>query len=114
MTSARVGGPSWSRLCWASRLNGSHVRRASRLVREKRASDPSVFAPYGSLNRSLGVFLVANTIRNGISQTRVGGMVRSNNALERTGVHRGRAVLAIDCVLGGAERAPCQAAQRDR
>ena len=26
-----------------------------------------------------------------------------NNALERTGGHRGRAVLAMDCVLGGAE-----------
>jgi len=37
-----------------------------------------------------------------------------NNTFERSGVHRGRAVLAIDCVLGGAEWAPCQAAQLDR
>jgi hypothetical protein len=34
-----------------------------------------------------------------------------NNAFERTSVHRDRAVLAMDCVLGGAERPPCQAAQ---
>lgn len=40
--------------------------------------------------------------------------MRSNNALERTVVHRGRAVLAIDCVLGGAKWALCQAAQLDR
>jgi hypothetical protein len=38
----------------------------------------------------------------------------SNNSLERTGDHCGRAVLAMDCVLGGAEWAPCQAAQLDR
>ncbi len=37
-----------------------------------------------------------------------------NNALERTGRHRGRAVLAINRGLGGAEWAPCQAAQLDR
>jgi len=37
-----------------------------------------------------------------------------NNTFERTGVHGGRAVLAMDCVLGGAEWAPCQAAQLDR
>jgi hypothetical protein len=40
--------------------------------------------------------------------------MQSNNALERTGVHRGRAVLAMDRVLGGAEWAQCQATQRDR
>ena len=40
--------------------------------------------------------------------------MRSNNALERTGGHRGRAVLAMNCVLGGAERAPCLAAQLGR
>jgi hypothetical protein len=37
-----------------------------------------------------------------------------NNAFERTGNDRGRAVLAIDRVLGGAEWAPCQAAQLGR
>jgi hypothetical protein len=34
--------------------------------------------------------------------------------LERTNEHRGRAVLAMDCVLAGAEWAPCQAAQLNR
>jgi hypothetical protein len=38
----------------------------------------------------------------------------SNNTLERTSEYRGRAVLAMDGVLGGAEWAPCQAAQLDR
>jgi hypothetical protein len=38
----------------------------------------------------------------------------ANNELERTNRRRGRAVLAMDCVLGGAEWAPCQAAQQDR
>ncbi len=38
----------------------------------------------------------------------------ANNSLERTGGQRGRAVLAMDCGLGGAECAPCQAAQLDR
>jgi hypothetical protein len=37
-----------------------------------------------------------------------------NNALERTNAQRGRAVLAMDRVLGGAELAPCIAAQLDR
>jgi hypothetical protein len=37
-----------------------------------------------------------------------------NNALERTNGQRCRAVLAMNCVLGGAEWAPCQAAQLDR
>jgi len=41
-------------------------------------------------------------------------MVTSNNTLERTSDQRGRAVLAINCVLGGAERAPCLAAQLSR
>ena len=40
--------------------------------------------------------------------------VLSNNACERPSGHRGRAVLAMDCVLGGAERAPCLAAQLGR
>jgi len=40
--------------------------------------------------------------------------MRSNNALERTGVDRGRAALAMDFVLAGAEWAPCQAAQLNR
>ena len=35
----------------------------------------------------------------------------SNNALERSCCHRGRAVLAVDCALAGAEWAPCLAAQ---
>lgn len=35
----------------------------------------------------------------------------ANNALEWTGGHRGRGVLALNCVFGGAERVPCQAAQ---
>ena len=37
-----------------------------------------------------------------------------NNTFERTGERRGRAVLAIDCVLGGPELALCLAAQLDR
>jgi hypothetical protein len=44
----------------------------------------------------------------------MGPKMTANNALERTGGHRGRAVLAIDCVLGGAEWASCQAAQLGR
>jgi hypothetical protein len=40
--------------------------------------------------------------------------VLSNNALERTGVHRSRAVRAMDCARGGAEWALCKAAQLDR
>ena len=38
----------------------------------------------------------------------------TNNALERASGHRGRAVLAMDRVLAGAEWAPCQAAQLNR
>jgi hypothetical protein len=38
----------------------------------------------------------------------------ANNTLERAYGHRGRAVLAIDCVLACAECAPCQAAQLNR
>ena len=38
----------------------------------------------------------------------------ANNALERSWKYRGRAVLAMDCVLAGAEWTPCQAAQQDR
>jgi hypothetical protein len=38
----------------------------------------------------------------------------ANNALERTGDHRGGAVLAMDCVLGGAEWALRPAAQLGR
>ena len=41
-------------------------------------------------------------------------MLRSNNALERACGHRGRAVLAMNCVLAGAEWAPCLAAQLSR
>jgi hypothetical protein len=37
-----------------------------------------------------------------------------NNTLERTGGHRGRAVLAMDGVLAGAEWPPCLAAQLGR
>ena len=37
-----------------------------------------------------------------------------NNALERTGKRHGRAVLAMNCVLGGAEWVPCLAAQLGR
>jgi hypothetical protein len=37
-----------------------------------------------------------------------------NNALERTGKHRGRAVFAMDCVLGGAGCAQRPAAQLGR
>jgi hypothetical protein len=40
--------------------------------------------------------------------------MRSNNTLERTGVHRGRPVLALNGVLAGTERAPWPAAQQDR
>jgi hypothetical protein len=38
----------------------------------------------------------------------------ANNALERSCDRRGRTVLAMDGVLAGAERAPCQAAQLNR
>ena len=38
----------------------------------------------------------------------------ANNALERASHQRGRAVLAMDCALAGAERAPCLAAQLNR
>jgi hypothetical protein len=38
----------------------------------------------------------------------------ANNAFERTVSRRGRTVLAMDCVLAGAERAPCLAAQLGR
>jgi len=38
----------------------------------------------------------------------------SNNALERACSSRGRAVLAMDCALGGTEWAPCLAAQLGR
>ena len=41
-------------------------------------------------------------------------MVTPNNSFERTGVYRDRAVFAMNCVLGGAERAPCRTAQRNR
>jgi hypothetical protein len=40
--------------------------------------------------------------------------VTPNNALERSRAHRGRAVLAMDCALAGAEWAPCLAAQLNR
>ena len=40
--------------------------------------------------------------------------MRSNNAFERSGDHRGRTVLALNCVLGGAEEASCLAAQLGR
>ena len=40
--------------------------------------------------------------------------MRSNNALERSCEQRGRAALAIDGVLAGAEWAPCLAAQLGR
>jgi hypothetical protein len=38
----------------------------------------------------------------------------SNNTLERTVVHRGRAVLAMNCVLGGAQMRSWPAAQLGR
>ena len=44
----------------------------------------------------------------------VGSVMRSNNAFERPGGYRGRAVLAMNCVLGGAEWALCPAAQLGR
>ena len=40
--------------------------------------------------------------------------VQPNNTLERSCGHRGRAVLAMDCGLAGAEWAPCLAAQLSR
>ncbi len=45
---------------------------------------------------------------------RAKGEVQSNNALQRTGKHRGRPVLAMDCALAGAEWAPCLAAELGR
>jgi hypothetical protein len=42
------------------------------------------------------------------------GKALPNNTLERTVIYRGRAVLAMDCVLGGAEWASCQTAQLGR
>ena len=41
-------------------------------------------------------------------------MEMPNNALERTGEHRGRLVLAMDGVLAGAEWALCLAAELGR
>jgi hypothetical protein len=41
-------------------------------------------------------------------------MKLANKSLERSCGHRGRAVLAMDRVLGGAEWAPCLAAQLNR
>jgi hypothetical protein len=41
-------------------------------------------------------------------------MKRSNKAFERTGGQQGRAALAVNCVLVGAEWAPCNAAQLGR
>ena len=38
----------------------------------------------------------------------------SNNSLERANRGNGRAVLAMNCALGGAEWALCQAAQLNR
>jgi hypothetical protein len=38
----------------------------------------------------------------------------SNKSLERASGHRGRAALAIDGVLAGAEAGSCQAAQLNR
>ena len=38
----------------------------------------------------------------------------ANNALERASGHRGRAALAMDGVLAGADWAACQAAQLSR
>jgi len=38
----------------------------------------------------------------------------SNNALQRTDVHRGRPVLARDCALAGAEWASCLSAELGR
>lgn len=40
--------------------------------------------------------------------------MHSNNTLERSCEDSGRAVLAMNCVLGGAEWALCQAAQLNR
>ena len=40
--------------------------------------------------------------------------MKANNAFERAGEYRGRAVLDMNGVLGGAERAACQAAQLGR
>jgi hypothetical protein len=38
----------------------------------------------------------------------------ANNTLHRTGKHRGRTVLAMDCVLAGAQLAPCLAGELGR
>jgi hypothetical protein len=40
--------------------------------------------------------------------------VTPNHTLERTMIHRGRTVLAMECVLGGAQWRSCPAAQLDR
>jgi hypothetical protein len=40
--------------------------------------------------------------------------LQANNTLERSWGHRGRALLAMDGVLAGAEWAPCLAAQLNR
>ncbi len=40
--------------------------------------------------------------------------LRSNNAFERTVMHRGRPVLAMDCVLASAQRQRWPAAQLGR
>jgi hypothetical protein len=41
-------------------------------------------------------------------------MKRPNNALQRTGKHRGRTVRACMCARAGAELASCMAAELDR
>lgn len=40
--------------------------------------------------------------------------MQPNNVLQRNVVHRGRPVLAMDCVLAGAERSLCPSAELDR
>lgn len=35
----------------------------------------------------------------------------TNDALQRTSCYRGRAILEMDCVFGGAKWVPCPAAQ---
>ena len=40
--------------------------------------------------------------------------MRPNNTFERTGKHRERTVLAVDCVLAGAQSWQCPAARLGR
>ena len=79
----------------------SHVADSSIEVKREEPLELSVYWP---VSLEIGAVIEQPALK----------CVLANNALERTGDHGGRAVLAMDCVLGGAEWAACQAAQLGR